>query len=412
MRRTIGSIGLLVGLALLSGCFNQVVPPDIPPVIPSSLELRSVVFAQVDWYESDGTTVQANSLYGLMIWTYDPDPTTTFYLNVKASLTLEDEGGWVIQNLPLFAVDNDDMSARREATYLNLAELGLVFDTTLKLVFGIDVAHLYVLVTVSSEILDDFPDPVVDLVEVETVEYWATGLPDESPEPGPFLDPGEPEGVKLDAKPEKVNVARDVRSVQEGNAKCAAGSFARSLDWLNRKHELGIERTAQQIYADLITAGVSRPNVDRTPARDEWVAKKNQYARQQSGNRIVTKVWDRGADVSPIPGVEEETGDFLEWLKREIQTEDVEVAYFYPGNAHIVTVLEVYTKDGDTYVKYRDDERQGDDTKGDSAVKHAKIYKKDGQYHFGSDRNTIYFAVSESVVPPPPGEIELPFEEE
>jgi len=364
-------------------------------------ELRNVVFAQVDWYESDGTAVQANSLYGLMSWTYDPDPATTFYLNVKAALTLEDDASWVIQNLPLFAVDNDEPSARREATFFNLAELGLVFDSALELVFGIDVSQLYVLVTVSSEIVEALSDSVADSVEVIPVEYWATGIPDESPEPGPFLDPGEPEGVKLDGVPAKVNVARDVRSVQEARATCCAGSFARSLDWLNRKYELGIERTAQQIYSDLIAAGVSRPNTDRTPARDEWVARKNQYAREQSGNRIVTKVWDRGTSVSPIPGVTEETGDFLEWLKGEIQTEDVELAYFYPGNAHIVTVLEVYTKDGDTYVKYRDDERQANDAQGDTAVKHAKIYKKNGQYRFGSDRNTIYFAVSESVVAEP-----------
>ncbi len=306
-------------------------------------ELRNVVFAQVDWYESDGTAVQANSLYGIMSWTYDPDPTTTFYLNVKAALTLEDEESWVIQNLPLFAVDNDDASSRREATFFNLAELGLVFDSALELVFGIDVNQIYVLVTVSSEILAEFLDPIVNPVKVLSVEYWATGIPDESPEPGPFLDPGEPKGVKLDGVPVKVNVARDVKSVQEARAACCAGSFARSIDWLNRKHELSINRTAQQIYSDLIAAGVSRPNADRTPARDEWVGRKNQYAREKSGSRIVTKVWDRGNDVSPISGVVEETGDFVEWLKREIQTEDVELAYFYPGNAHIVTVLEVYT---------------------------------------------------------------------
>lgn len=412
MQRRIGAIGLMLAVVLLSGCFTLVFPPDVPLIDLSPPELRNVVFAQVDWYESDGTAVQANSLYGLMSWTYDPDLTTTFYLNVTAALTLEDETSWVIQNLPLFGVDNNDAGSRREATYFNLAELGLVFDSALELVSGIDVSQLYVQVTVGSEILDEFPDLAADLVEVLAVEHWASGLPDESPEPGPFLDPGQPEGVKLNAKPEKVNVARDVRPVQEARATCCAGSFARSLDWLNRKYELGIERTAQQIYGDLISAGVSRPNGDRSPARDEWVARKDAYARARSGGRIVTKVWDRGTDVSPIPGVAEETGDFVEWLKREIQTEDVELAYFYPGNAHIVTVLEVYTKDGDTYIKYRDDERQANDAQGDTEVKHAKIYKKEGQYHFGSDRNTIYFAVSESVVAAPPGEGEPPCEGE
>ncbi|MCK5247494.1 hypothetical protein KAR02_11370, partial [Candidatus Bipolaricaulota bacterium] len=162
VRRTIRVSGLLMAMALLSGCFNQALPPDVPPIDSLPPELRNVVFAQVDWYESDGTVVQANSLYGLMSWTYDPDLATTFYLNVKAALTLEDDGSWVIQNLPLFAVDNDDTSARREATFFNLAELGLVFDSALELVFGIDIIQLYVLVTVSSEIVEDFSDSVAD----------------------------------------------------------------------------------------------------------------------------------------------------------------------------------------------------------------------------------------------------------
>jgi len=412
MRRAIGMMVVLLVAAVVSGCWSLFEAPVVPPVPATPPELRNVVFRQVDWYESDGTSVQANSLYGLMSWTYKPDPVTTFYLNVKVALTPEDEGAWVIQNLPLFAVDSDDTSSRREAAHFSFGDLGLDLVSGLELVLGIDVRQLYVAMLVGSEVLESFPNPPADLVDVGVVDYWATGCPDESPEPGPFLDPGEPEGVKLDAAPVKANVARDVKGVQEGNARCSAGSFARSIDWLNREHALGIDRTAQQIYQDLIAAGVSVPNADRSPARDEWIAKKNQYVREQTGNRIVTKVWDRGTDVDAIAGVEEETGDFAEWLKREIQTEDVEVAYFYPGNAHIVTVLEVYSKDGDTYVKYRDDERQGDDTKGDTAVKHAKIYKKDGQYRFGSDSNTIYFAVSESVVSEPPCEDEPPCETE
>ncbi|MBI4744571.1 MAG: hypothetical protein HY776_07115 [Actinobacteria bacterium] len=122
--------------------------------------------------------------------------------------------------------------------------------------------------------------------------------------------------------------------------------------------------------------------------------------KKKTEDRVVTKVWDRGTDVDPITGVVEENGDFLTWLKKEIKTEDVEVAYFYPGNAHIVTITELYTKNGETWVKYRDDENQSnpenDPKPGDSGIKNAKIYQKNGQYHFGSDSNTIYFAVSES----------------
>jgi len=396
MRRVVGWFGLLVAAGLLGGCWFFSPAPDTPPVEAPPV-LRNVAFSQVDWYESDGTTVQANSLYGLMRWTYDPDPATTFYLNVRAALTSEDNGAWVIRNLPLFAVDNGDASARREATYFNLADLGLVFDSPAKLVMGIDINQLYVSIAVGSEVLNAYPDAPADLLDVGTVEHRATGMEDESLQLGPFVDPGEPEGVKVDGVPVKANVARDVRGVQEGNARCAAGAFARSLDWLNRKHQLGIQRTAQQIYQELITAGVSEPNTDRSPARDEWIARKDEYARGQSDGRVVTKVWDRGEDVEPIEGVAEEAGDFAEWLKREIRGGDVEVAYFYPGNAHIVTVLEVYTRGGNLYVKYRDDERQDDNSQGDAAVKHARIYSRDGEYRFGSDCNVVFFAVSESV---------------
>jgi len=398
MRRALGLVGLLSVLLLVGGCWLFAPPPAAPSVVSTPPVLRNVVFSQVDWFESDGTSVQVNSLYGLMRWTYDPDPDTTFYLNVHAALAADDAGSWVIQNLPLFAVDNDDFSAQRESVHVDLAEIGLVFDDALKLVFGIDVEQLYVAISVTADALDAFPDTTSELIDVGTVEYWASGNEDESPLPGPFVDPGRPRGVKVPGAPAKVNVTRDVRAVQETVSTCCAGAFARSIDWLNRTYELGMDKTAQQIYRDLIAAGVSKPNVDSSPARDEWIHLKNQYARAQTGDRIVTKVWDRGSDVSPVSGVTEETGDFLDWLKREIPTEDVELAYYYPGNAHIVTIVEAYTVGAKTFVKYRHDQPQGDDANGDEAVLHAEIYLKDGQYRFASDANIIYFAVSESVV--------------
>jgi hypothetical protein len=107
--------------------------------------------------------------------------------------------------------------------------------------------------------------------------------------------------------------------------------------------------------------------------------------------------------VDPVAGVPETNGDFDTWLKREYdQGEDIEIAYYYPGNAHIITVTRVYEQDGKLYVKYRDDETQNNNNAGDSTVKTAQIYKDAaGNWHFGSDRNTIYFAVSESRVQEP-----------
>jgi len=360
--------------------------------------LSGITFAQLDWYDPAGSLAQADSLYGQMSWSYVPDATTTYYLNVNVSLTSMGTASWTIRNLPLFAVDNGDFSTRHEGTYFDLAELGLSA--------GTDLSQIYYSTSVASTIQVAAPGPASTLASVQTLERRASDDLAESPDAGPFTNPGQPEGVKLDAAPVKVNPGRDVRGVQEGGSKCAAGSFARSIDWLNRQHGLGINKTAQQIYDDLIAAGVSAPGQGGPNSRDEWIEYKNIYARAQTGKRIVTKVWERTAGtVDDTAGVAQQTGDFATWLQGEIDTEDVELAYFYPGNAHIVTVLEVYKKNGDTYVKYRDDEEQDDATKGDGqggakypAVKHAKVYLKNGQYHFGSDTNTIYFAVSESAV--------------
>ncbi len=73
-----------------------------------------------------------------------------------------------------------------------------------------------------------------------------------------------------------------------------------------------------------------------------------------------------------------------------------------------MTLLEVFKDGDDSYAKYRDDEKQGDNATRDGqggdmypAVKTSKLYKKDGDYHFGSDDNTIYFAISECCVQVP-----------
>ncbi|MGD8501076.1 MAG: Ig-like domain-containing protein, partial [Phycisphaerales bacterium] len=351
-------------------------------------EIGNVEFHQINWYDPHGVLVQENSLWGRMSFSYYPGDTTS-YLNLTLANSLGGAEAWVVQNLPLFAVDNGDYSRRGEAVDINLAELGMLQ--------GQDWPAVYWKLSVDRSIRTEALTEPNIFGAVEDLDRFACDSMDETPDPGPFTDAGTPKGIKLDKAPAKESKSRDVRGVQEDDAKWCAGSFARSIDWLNREHKLGIGRSAQQIYRDLIAAGVSKPNDDGSTARDEWIALKNTYARQKTGNKIVTKVWDPGGMVDPVTGVTEVNGDFVTWLKNELKHgEDVELAYYYPGNAHIVTVLEVYTEDGDTYVKYRDDEHQGDNSKGDKKVKHKKIYKKSGKYHFGADSNTIYFAVSQS----------------
>jgi len=364
-------------------------------------EMQGMGFGQLDWYSAvDGSLLLKDSSWGRVDFSYVPDTMTTWYLNICVARTdIPGPSVWVVQNLPLFSCTRDStaipLPTYREVAHFNLEELGLMPEQDItELLYGYSLTYLT---------LEDFYLLPADMMfaPIDTIERKANDSPDEPPEPPePFFDPGAPEGVKGLGPATRKNNERDVGPVQEDDCKCCAGSFARSLDWLNRKYELGMDKTAQEIYDDLIDSGVSEPNLDGTTARDEWIERKDKYAKEQAGDRIFTKVWDGGDYVDTVPGVGEQSGDFLEWLKNEIETEDVEVAYYYPGSAHIVTIVGVYTKDGDVYVKYRDDETQGDSTTGDAAVKHAKVYEKDGKYHFGSDKNTLYFGVSESVTPP------------
>lgn len=329
-----------------------------------------------------------------------PDVNTTYYLNVNVALTSSSNEGskWVIQNLPLFAVDDvdGDGSVRSEGVYFNLAEFNIPK--------GFDVTELYYSASVASFPQTSYSEPVGNsLVQVKTlVRHQSAGL-EEAPTKDEIFNPGEPAAVTVKAAVTKANTGRIMNGVQEGENKCAAGAFARSLDWLNRKCHIGWEATAQQIYEDLIARKVSEPGQGGPNSRDEWILYKNTYAKEKSKDRIVTKVWKRSENsVDATPGVAQEGGDFLKWLMTEIPECDVEMAYFFPGNAHIVTLLEVFKDGDDFYAKYRDDEKQGDDATGDGkggdmypAVKTRKLYKTGDDYYFGSISNTVYFAVSE-----------------
>ena len=214
MWRAIGLIGLLAAVLLAGGCW-LFTTPDTPPPAATPPELSTITFEQVDWYEADGTSVQANSLWCLMSWTYAPDPSTTYYLNVRAALPAGSQDAWVIRNLPLFPATDGTASPRREAAYINLADLGLLLDTPAELVIGIDVSELSVSISVGAAALNEYEASPSETFAVGASEHRASGLEDESPLPGPFSDPGEPARIDVDGVPIAVNAARDVRSVQE-----------------------------------------------------------------------------------------------------------------------------------------------------------------------------------------------------
>jgi len=360
--------------------------PESPTSIATNVEIY-----QMDWYDHDGILVMENSMWGYVRWTYIPDRDRNYYINVSLQKDENSQPAWIIENLPLFVIPDTEIQLVDEGAYFNLSGLGLSP--------GENLHEAIYIMTLSEEIMSAEPFPANTNIAVETLRWFPTDSPNECPIPDPFEDPGTPEDIKINVNAAPVNPLRGLKPVQEGSEQCCAGAMARSIDWLNRKHSLGINKSAQQIYDDLIGADVGKPNDDGTTARDEWISRKDNYCKEMSNNRIETKVWESAPNmVDDIEGVTQVTGDFKVWLETEMDSgEDVEIAYYYPENSHIVTVAQVYKKDGDIYVKYRDDEKQGENTKGDKDIKNAKIYLKDGIYHFGSNKNIIFFAISESV---------------
>ncbi len=345
-------------------------------------------FFQIDWFQTGGVPAQLNSVWGRVTVQYPP-PLQTQYLNIVLS-TNPVSPVWVVRNYPLRLNDNCNPAVRLEAIDFDLSLLG--FSP------GQNVTNLFMNAQVTPIPVASYSGPPV---QTAVFFNWTERGYDsilECPVPGPFLNPGAPEGHAAGAAPAvAARPVRDMNGVQEGDSKCCAGSMARSLDWLNRKNSLGFERTAQEIYDDLVAAGVSVPVAGLPKSREKWIQAKDQYAKQKSGNQITTSVWDGGAFVDPIPGIGESTGDFLDWLNAAWDAnKDIEIAYYYPGNAHIITVVDVYKQDGKTFVKYRDDDKQDDNAAGDTTIKEAEVYKgADGKWHFGSDENVIYFAVAE-----------------
>ena len=182
---------------------------------------------------------------------------------------------------------------------------------------------------------------------------------------------------------------KDVPAVQEHDDKCLPGSLARSIGWLDQEHTLMSNKTAQQIYGELIEKKIGN-GLGLTYM--EAISRKASYLQglaTKKGKKAVTKVLDVSGEMPEIKGVAETSGvDLVDWLYQELPTEDVEIDYGH----HIVTITGIYKQGGMVYVKYRDDETQGGNdvtqapnNNGDKIEKRGKITKKDGKWHFRED---------------------------
>ncbi len=385
---------------------------DAPGV--EDVRLRDVRFAQLDFYDSYGFASAENSLWGLVEWTYDAPHSSVHYLHVLADI---DYGGtidleWVVAGLPLFP--SSGRGAVREAAFFDWSMLGAAEGE------DVDAVSFFVEATLEPA-PEELPDYLLDRLDVDADPVTECRI--EIPPAGEFIEPaGAPEPDAGAPAAPRVGAERDLRPVQEGVNQCLPGSFARSLDWLNRTHDLDLGKDAQGIFDDLLGRGVGVvPAGGGTHGSivADWIKKKSDYAREKTGNKVVTKVWDGGDYIDPIAGVAEDkppATSFADWIKREVRTEDVEVAFVRTDlSSHIVTAASVVTyptrfrvsavgrvpgAGGNlTGIKYRDDEAQGNATRGDSTVKNVPITRgADGKYRFGAESKTIYFAVSESKV--------------
>jgi hypothetical protein len=378
--------------------YNFVMEAEICCVPGGALPyMYDVSFYQLSWLDYYGTPIAPYSVWGGISFKYETDTTEMYYVN----LAMSHEGGpfqWVMQNLPLPPALG--IERRSDGADINLEEIGIVN--------GQQVGEVEYILTASTTPILSIPTGPISTILFQSADVKPPNQEEEADAPVNPDPPAHPAGVTNTAPVSQIGSTRDMDpaknkdySVQEDIGCCAAGSYARSLDWLNRVHKLGMEKTAQDIYDDLRAKDVSSPNQGGDFSRDEWLEYKNDYARAQSGNRIVTKVWDKYGQMPEVDGVTQTGGDFLAWLLRESKTEDVEIEYIQPnGVPHQITVVDVLkTEDGKYIIKYRDDHPgQGDDNSGDQGIKSMElILNGDGFYALGQANAIIRFGVSESV---------------
>lgn len=368
--------------------------------------IGNIQFGQADWYDVDSTgggILEQYSLWGRMDFDVTGDATSVYYLNVVGQYGSNTP--WLVQNLPLFP-QTTVSGTLGLCVDIDLTDFGLTEGTALGS-FG----FAYELTTTPLALAPSFSSFTQQTPQ--TLVYRAQTEDGQLVDRGPSF--GRPAGIKAQGSDSAVKngevIHKGVPRVIEDKSQCMPGAFARSLAWLNQEWKLGYEKSAQDIYKEI----KEQIGIEQKLPREERIQKKNVYAKKISPS-IVTKVLDVRDILNPIEGVpEDSTTDLLEWLKREIKTEDIELAYTIFGNgrdkdptgAHIVTITGIYEQGGKTYLYYRDNEVQdgkgGDETiKGNpGGYKVAELGKVDGKYWFRNDLRLVSYAVSESVIPEP-----------
>ncbi|MDO8617219.1 MAG: hypothetical protein Q7T33_16040 [Dehalococcoidia bacterium] len=367
---------LVLGLILAWGYGYSSGTAEAAPASASSF-----TFGQLDWYDENGSLQVDDSSWGYMEVDVVGHPTQTEYLNVTANAGTGEK--WIVQNLPIFPDTIGNASPRQGVDF----DITLFDDPAGTFPAGTDLFSLDYVFTVDAAIRPSAPAGAVTNAFVAEIERHSFGS--ELASPALPVAIGEPAGVQIQDAVKNVIQHKDVPGVQEKNLGCIKGAFARSIAWLTG------EITPQQvkkIYDDLDNAMGPHTSQGGTNSYTQKVKIKNDYLKGKIPG-ATTKINDLQNAIGPIAGVPEVTEDLVTWLKKELPTEDVELQY----GGHIVTVTGMYESGGKTFIRYRDDETQGDDAKGDKAEKTGELRKVGNDYQFRAKGGQAFFTVQAAI---------------
>jgi hypothetical protein len=365
-------------------------------------KVNDITVLQYSRMDTDGRMLFANSTLAAIRFNAIPDAAETGYLNVVAKSPVGNDV-WVIKNFPIFS-QADNYSASYRQLELDLKNLNIRPGET--------VRSVKILAVVGPDIATRMPVgsfASVAVVPAVLNNETARGY-DETTTYAGYT------GVMA---PADVNIHNaDFPPIQEHTRGCTEGSFSRSIAWLNKKYNLGCTLTPQEIY-NLLYSKTGPLGYDATVKEK---AKLLDSIAKTAGKRGKTEFMDRGqwlgdianivadADViikdkvlvrdfdlqtdavakqtdeltpvsatpttSPASGGdlgEVSVSDPIEWLKNNVDGNDIELNLNSSGVNHMITITGITCSGGTCSVTYRDDEHQNNPDKGDEAEKTAEL---------------------------------------
>ncbi len=295
---------------------------------------------QLDWLGADGEVLIPASRVVDLELSFDPtDPEDQLLLDGAFVNVVSEDGQWLVQNLPLFAQDPEELAGIRPSVMLGLPQDN-----------GVPVELLVLGVTLTPEPLPGPPEPILQPVEVFPSPYLVGGRlgggSNLSTIPftlGPWVGPllPQPEGGGF------VDPDITIRPVSEDSMGCAPGGAARSIQYLGDRNGFETD-SAQEIYDDLVDdmntdvgdGGTSDP--DNLEGKDEYVDENNLPIDTR-------QVLDGLGSIRDVANALEGGGD-------------VEILIDWEGDGgHVATVTGVVKwPDGSVTISYVDDPTQGD----------------------------------------------------